>query len=107
VPSAFFMAKAAAKLRRHLQGGDCRVRVVGLFRCFETFDKALVEAALIVVSKSQADSDIRVVVAEKGRAERATRLLRAIPPDRTLERSGVAIYTTHPNALNRETWNLH
>ena len=84
VPSAFFTVKSAARLRQALTEGDYGVRFLGVFRGFETFDGATVEAACIVASKSPTAATTTTLIANKGNAEKAVRLLRAHAIDTSL-----------------------
>ena len=107
VPSTFFSAKGTEKVRKFLSDGDYRIRMVGIFRGFETFGDALVEAGILVVAKSSIETPIRVMISEKDQAERATRLLRTIGPTKTLEYAGAAIFNTTATELNSGiSWTL-
>jgi len=107
VPSAFFKAKTATNIRGLLSSGEFRVRMVGLFRGYETFEGAQIEAAAIVVSRSQIDSPIRVVIAESDQAAIAVRLLRNAPPGHAVKRAGIELYNIPAGSLSNKTWDLN
>lgn len=106
VPFPFFYAEAASKVRDYLYGPECRIRMIGRFRGFETFE-GMVETAAIVLSKSQNDSSLRIVVAEKNHAEQAIRMLRSLSPRKELKRAGFEIRNVRAEDIRREGGILH
>lgn len=104
VPATFLTGKSATKVRAMFSAGDFRVRTIYLFKGFETFD-ATVEAAAIVVSKSNIDSPVRIVLAN-GHAEKATRLLRSIAPDELVGDPGIDIYNLPADSVTAKPWIL-
>jgi hypothetical protein len=107
VPSAFFSVRSASKVRRLLSGGEFRVRLIGLFQGFETFDRAQVEAGVLVVSKSKVDAPVSVLIANRGYAEKAVRLLRARTSNSPVKRQGVEIYDVGAEHIKNDVWPLH
>lgn len=107
VPATFLTSKSAKPVRDLFRGdGEFRVRMIAQFRGFKTFDDAMVEAAAIIVSRSTADSKVRMVTAQKGKAEQVVRWLRS-SGQRSIERSGFDIYSLPSGAMARDNWVPH
>ena len=106
VPSSFFNSIGTASIRAFLSGGDFRIRMVMFFHGYKTFSGPLVEAAAIVVSRSDVDTPIRIVIADEGREEQTVRLLRSTEDGRTVRQTGIEIYNMPPGSLGGHSWIL-
>jgi adenine-specific DNA-methyltransferase len=107
VPASFFTSMTAENVRASLHDEGFRVRLVGVFRGFATFDDAMVEAGFIVVERSDVNGPVRIVTAKRGYAAKAIRQLRAISPGRSISSAGFEIYNIPGADLHKESWRPH
>lgn len=101
VPRSFLDGQSAVEIRAYISGHDkFQIRLIGHFRDFSYFD-ASVEPAFIVVSRSTRKTPIRIVIADKGFADRAIRALRR---GKSLIRVGYELYNIGSDELPADRW---
>jgi hypothetical protein len=110
VPAAFLDSTAALRLRRSIQSDETlSVQLVGKFRGFRYFRRAIVEPAVIVIARmSRRPRDkqrtIRMVLANSGYEDSVVRAMRRDDMRGDLHRMGWEIYDLDANELSPDDW---